>query len=395
MESDHPEIVVSNASAAGAEPGGAAPEETPAAPPDPASLVDRLIEAGDWPNPALVEQIAAAGEAALGPLLDFMRTYPTEYEREAALYYGIVILGATKPPAAIPVLAEITRRYPEENGETAAEALGEFGSPAFEAALELVRDPEMTGYPRQNAINAARQAAGTDPILQARLAEVLRPLLADAIERTREMDRLNALETDSVDDDESDGWTLEDLDEDDLGETYVDDEGSSPGDLAAEAEETGAGEEAVGSKAGELEPYEEVMFLVSDLADLADPLAKDLIKTAFKEDLVDTFWVDEKSVEEAYREGGTPPRPPRDWLGKYRERYRQHMEDLKRPRPPDRSSQLTARSASYREPPYEPPPLQPPETIRNTGPKLGRNDPCWCGSGKKYKKCHWGKDDVK
>ena len=21
-------------------------------------------------------------------------------------------------------------------------------------------------------------------------------------------------------------------------------------------------------------------------------------------------------------------------------------------------------------------------------PKLGRNEPCWCGSGKKYKKCH-------
>ncbi len=25
--------------------------------------------------------------------------------------------------------------------------------------------------------------------------------------------------------------------------------------------------------------------------------------------------------------------------------------------------------------------------------KLGRNDPCWCGSGKKYKKCHLGKED--
>jgi preprotein translocase subunit SecA len=24
----------------------------------------------------------------------------------------------------------------------------------------------------------------------------------------------------------------------------------------------------------------------------------------------------------------------------------------------------------------------------NTGKKLGRNDPCWCGSGKKFKKCH-------
>jgi preprotein translocase subunit SecA len=24
-----------------------------------------------------------------------------------------------------------------------------------------------------------------------------------------------------------------------------------------------------------------------------------------------------------------------------------------------------------------------------TGEKIGRNDPCYCGSGKKYKKCHY------
>ncbi len=29
-----------------------------------------------------------------------------------------------------------------------------------------------------------------------------------------------------------------------------------------------------------------------------------------------------------------------------------------------------------------------PETVRRTHPKVGRNDPCPCGSGKKYKKCH-------
>jgi preprotein translocase subunit SecA len=23
-----------------------------------------------------------------------------------------------------------------------------------------------------------------------------------------------------------------------------------------------------------------------------------------------------------------------------------------------------------------------------SGARIGRNDPCWCGSGKKYKKCH-------
>ncbi len=28
------------------------------------------------------------------------------------------------------------------------------------------------------------------------------------------------------------------------------------------------------------------------------------------------------------------------------------------------------------------------QPIVNDGPKLGRNDPCWCGSGKKYKHCH-------
>ncbi|MCB9459165.1 MAG: preprotein translocase subunit SecA [Anaerolineaceae bacterium] len=32
-----------------------------------------------------------------------------------------------------------------------------------------------------------------------------------------------------------------------------------------------------------------------------------------------------------------------------------------------------------------------PQTIRNTR-KLGRNDPCWCGSGKKYKQCHYKSD---
>ena len=28
--------------------------------------------------------------------------------------------------------------------------------------------------------------------------------------------------------------------------------------------------------------------------------------------------------------------------------------------------------------------------IRPAAPELGRNDPCWCGSGRKYKQCHLG-----
>jgi hypothetical protein len=33
------------------------------------------------------------------------------------------------------------------------------------------------------------------------------------------------------------------------------------------------------------------------------------------------------------------------------------------------------------------------EPYVRTQPKLGRNDPCWCGSGKKYKKCHLTADE--
>jgi len=37
-------------------------------------------------------------------------------------------------------------------------------------------------------------------------------------------------------------------------------------------------------------------------------------------------------------------------------------------------------------------PAAKPEPVRRDRPKVGRNDPCPCGSGKKYKKCH-GKDE--
>jgi uncharacterized protein YecA (UPF0149 family) len=35
-----------------------------------------------------------------------------------------------------------------------------------------------------------------------------------------------------------------------------------------------------------------------------------------------------------------------------------------------------------------PPTGAPPPTKVAAAPKIGRNDPCYCGSGMKYKKCH-------
>jgi len=39
-------------------------------------------------------------------------------------------------------------------------------------------------------------------------------------------------------------------------------------------------------------------------------------------------------------------------------------------------------------------PEQKPQTIIKKR-EIGRNDPCWCGSGKKYKHCHYKEDRLK
>jgi hypothetical protein len=375
MESDPSGPDITDPTVTTAEHGSPIGDESPSGPPDPAVLVDRLIQTGEWPEPELLEQIIAVGEAALAPLLAFMRTYPSQedYQRENVLYNAIGILSEIRSPATIPDLVEIIKRYPEDSGELAAEALGGFGGVGFEPALELIQDPRMKGYPRQHAINAARQAAGSDPGLRARLADVLRPLLADALERTRR-DRHRPAQVPEESREEAEP-TEESVTEDDDAE-----------ELSEETLASATQQLPYSPESFPLGVYEEVALLVSDLADIADPAARDLIKTAFSENLVETWIVDERSVEESYSTGGEEARPPRDWLEEYRKRYQDHIDYLNRPPSPPQPLLQTSRAPDG-------PPIKPTQaTLVKTGPKLGRNDPCWCGSGKKYKKCHLGKD---
>ena len=59
-----------------------------------------------------------------------------------------------------------------------------------------------------------------------------------------------------------------------------------------------------------------------------------------------------------------PPRPPR-------------RGDRDRRRPPARRATAPATAAPT-----------PATVVKADAEKIGRNDPCWCGSGKKFKKCH-------
>ena len=419
-----------------------------------------LLESGEWPAPELLEQIASAGDAATAPLLAVLATNPHGWPEEAPLCNAMGLLSVLRPPAAIPALVAVAKRYDEGTAHDAAVAIARFGSPGFETLIGLFSDPAVTGYRRFIISDAALDAAGDDPIRRARLAELARTILEDQIAKAREELRLNGCvmknppdselddEDELLDDDdeffdEHDELGDEDdeLDDEDdeLGDEddELDDEDDELGDEDDELDDDGDDElddvrrpkcdefshlklheadkrdpleldrdatdededEDVQENDHEIAPLisEEVAFFSGYLADLADPSALETIKTAFREGLVDESLVDENYVDEQYDAGGKPAQDDAGWLGDYREDYESHLDELRR-----RPAPLLPRIArpeyryddDYRENDLEPPPPLV-EPIRNIEPRLGRNDPCWCGSGKKYKKCHLGKDALK
>jgi hypothetical protein len=125
--------------------------------------------------------------------------------------------------------------------------------------------------------------------------------------------------------------------------------------------------------------------LVADLTHLADPEARELIAASFKADLVDTLMISPEDVHYFYRRGPEAvERPgPRDWLEEYKEQYQEELESRATGPRSEPAADTSGPLLDFLEPtpPYE-----------NTEPRIGRNDPCWCGSGKKYKNCHLQRD---
>ena len=115
---------------------------------------------------------------------------------------------------------------------------------------------------------------------------------------------------------------------------------------------------------------------VMDLAQLADPKARGLIDAAFETDIVDRMMIKPQDAERIYRQGGATFVPnPHAWLERYRRHYRERLAwERQRRREAQRPQSRPVRAAQEQR------------------PKLGRNDPCWCGSGKKYKPYHMRQD---
>lgn len=112
----------------------------------------------------------------------------------------------------------------------------------------------------------------------------------------------------------------------------------------------------------------------SELAELADEDSREQILALADADLLyDDFFDRGKYLRDMNR-GFKPQNPPKpyDICKDYKDRYEWEQTRLKRierERTKERAQHI--RAAKPR-----------------TEPKIGRNDPCPCGSGKKYKKCH-------
>jgi hypothetical protein len=393
---------------------------------DAEALVARMVAAGRWPAPELLQQILDAGEAAAEPLLAVLQNNPRTWPEKASLVHAARLVGELRPAAAIPALASIVKRYIDKPEEQATRTLGQFGAAGFEVLLDLFRDPSTEGHRRADIALAARLAAGADPALRARLADVLRPHFEKLIEQARAEqaelessdgeeddedflddhgadsfdDEDDDFEDDEFEDDDFEGDLLDENDEDELGDDeneYEDLEDEDHWFEHDDAEDIGASgdDEALEEAAKDLAPTvdEELAYYIGDLADLADPLAVDLINIAFKEKLVDESYIDQEEVDELYDAGGRTPTAETNWLESYQRSYERNTEELDPPVRPTRIKAPIEYELDDR-PDEDERESDVPVTapIRKVGPKLGRNDPCWCGSGKKYKKCHLGKD---
>ncbi|MBD3675929.1 MAG: DUF1186 domain-containing protein [Planctomycetaceae bacterium] len=125
-----------------------------------------------------------------------------------------------------------------------------------------------------------------------------------------------------------------------------------------------------------------ISYLICELSDYSPHEAEAEIRQAFEADLVDEITINLRGIEESLRGG---------------DHYFQTSLSRCRPTGIDDTIAELSKWASFK----TPPPATDSEfldeddwdyrddsdTIRNLNPKIGRNDPCPCDSGKKYKKC--------
>ena len=120
--------------------------------------------------------------------------------------------------------------------------------------------------------------------------------------------------------------------------------------------------------------YTFITLIVADLAELKDPDAFEDIKQAFENELIDEFFIDFDDIQRIY---GTSDKDMH---------YHRHEKDPMDHFSPKNIERLYKISYATKK--------KQTKKYQVNKKKIGRNDPCPCGSGKKYKKCCLRKDSL-
>ncbi|QEH37464.1 preprotein translocase subunit SecA [Aquisphaera giovannonii] len=367
---------------------------------EPATLVARLIDAGEWPEVGLLERILAAGEGAVAPLLEVLRHPPEGDYGSMAVSHAIGLLGMMHVAEAVPAMVEAARRRWSEASDEASRTAAAFGSAAVAPLLEAIADPDVRGYRRLSLIESAFQAARDDPALHARVTEVAMGLFDQIAAEAREGEALAdelVAEADraanSGDAGDIHGATIEEIDDVDDIEDIDDLEEFADEILLPDDQVSRQDRDRQEEMFNEVIPEEELAHLASCLLRNVGKSAASPIEAAFEVGLIDTSIIDRDDLDRPLP--AVEPAPLDGWLEEYRSAYEEHLHYLarvaSRRHEPRHATDEPGRDSVDRGRPRAPK-VEPTAPIRNTGPRVGRNDPCWCGSGKKFKKCHMSKD---
>ena len=381
---------------------GAGPELAP--PASVRSLVEQMVAAGEWPEPTLLEQIVAAGQSAVEPLREVLKSRPRGWPEEASICHAAGLLSVIQPASALPDLCVLARFYKNDTTTSMGNALAAYGRPGLDALIELIRDPSVSGYQRESLIESGLRAAGSDPELRARLAEAVREVFARVVDEARQAE---AFQDELLAEPLSEDTSLEELDEEEFKQLErksksdsedLEDLIDSGDDDELDGELDEEGIRHLEDSNNEIAPDEALEHLAMDLAVLADSQGRELVVSAAEEGLIHDGELFPEVVGDVFEAGGEIYESAPPWLEDYKQSLVEQREsDARLARMPQVEFPSVASYPSFERMPgaSEPPPVQPVEPFRNAAARIGRNDPCWCGSGKKYKKCHLGKDTPK
>jgi uncharacterized protein YchJ len=313
-------------------------------------LLTALEQAGRGPNPELIRVCLERREELTPGLLE-MLTAGADYawgDDDPRWYREVhagILLCAFREPAALPILAEILR---DPDAENLLEWLHfpishYYGPTAVPMLTDLLNDTEVYEYGRSSSAGMLSYIGIHHPEERERIVEALRAYLPPVGE-----DGLPVL-TPAERENPPDLWT----------------------------------------------------WVASALTDLRDTGSQPQVIGLYKRRLIDEFaFGDLNAYLAAFEPDAEPPLDARrsyDMIREYEALHRQAQQEAEHKAKAAQEAQAQAQvnatrretalagSARGTQAAYMPPP--PLETFVRTQPKVGRNDPCPCGSGKKYKYC--------